>query len=73
MATDEKSPGKRVQKAVKESGMTQPEVAKKAGMSKDHLHKIKTGVVDPSIKALARIGRVVKKPLDYFFKRNGDK
>lgn len=69
-----KGTGRRVKKAVKESGMSQPEVANKADMSKKHLHKIKTGVVDPSIKALARIGKVVKKPVDYFIKkRDGGK
>lgn len=70
MGSDGKSPGKRVKKAVKDSGMSQPEVASKADMSKDHLHKIKTGMVKPSMKALARIGRVVKKPLEYFFKND---
>lgn len=63
MGADGKSTGDKVKKAVKESGMTQPEVADRAGMSKDHLHKIKTGIVDPSIKALARIGHVVGKKL----------
>ena len=72
MSSDDKSTGKRVKKAVKESGMTQPEVADKAGMSARHLHKIKTGLTNPSIKALARIGRVVRKPVDWFLKRNGN-
>ncbi|HBC94330.1 MAG TPA: hypothetical protein DCZ10_15885 [Pelotomaculum sp.] len=67
-----KKTGKRVKQAVKESGMSQPEVAGKAGMSARHLHKIKTGLVDPSIKALARIGHVVGKRLTDLKKRNGD-
>lgn len=68
-----KATGSRVKQAVKESGMTQPEVADKAGMSVKHLHKIKTGLVDPSIKALARIGHVVGKKLSDLKKRNNEK
>jgi transcriptional regulator with XRE-family HTH domain len=64
--------GKKVKKAVQESGMTQTEVAEKAGMSKRHLHKIKTGLVDPSVKALARIGHVVGQKLSDLKKRNGN-
>ena len=64
--------GKRVKQAVKESGMGQPEVADKAGMSAKHLHKIKTGLANPSIKALARIGHVVGKKLSDLKKRNGN-
>jgi len=63
------STGKRVKKAVKQSGMTQPEVASKAGVSKDHLHKVKQEMSPASIKFLARIAPVVKKPLDWFLKK----
>lgn len=73
MKSDDNSTGKRVKKAVKESRMTQLEVADKAGMSKKHLHKIKTGLANPSIKALARIGWVVKKPVEWFLRRNNKK
>lgn len=68
-----KRTGNEVKEAVDESGMGQPEVADKADMSRNHLHKIKTGLVDPSIKALARIGHVVGKRLSDLKKRNGGK
>ena len=56
--------GETIKEAVKKSGMTQNEVANKAKISKNHLHKIKTGLIDPpSIKLLARIGHVVGKKL----------
>ena len=63
-----RNPGMLVRDAIKEAGMTQKEVAALAEMSHDHLHKIKTNAVKPSLKSLARIGRVVRKPLNYFFK-----
>ena len=65
------STGKLVKKAVKDSGMTQSEVAEKAGVSKDHLHKVKQEMTPVSVKFLARIAPVVRKPLEWFLKRNG--
>ena len=52
--------GETIKEAVKKSGMTQNEVANKAKISKNHFHKIKTGLIDPpSVKLLARIGHIV--------------
>ena len=66
-----KKTGKQVKEAIKESGQSQTEVADKAGMSRKHLHKIKVGVIDPSVKALARIGHAVGRRLSDLKTRNG--
>jgi len=71
---DKKATGKKVKKAVKESGKTQKMVADEADMSKDYLHKIKLGIIDPPIRTLARIGHAVGRKLsDLKKQRNGDK
>lgn len=70
MTDDSKRIGKRVDRAIKESGISQTKVAEKAEMSKKHLKKIKDGSARPSIRALARIGHVIGKKLSDLKKRN---
>lgn len=69
---DHDSTGKRIKKAVKESGKTQAQVADEADLSKSYLHKIKLGIVDPPIRTVARIGKSVhKRVTDLVKRRNG--
>ncbi len=66
---DNKEIGRRVKKSVKESGMTQEEVADRSDMSKSHLHKMKIGATKSTLSALSRVGRVVGRSLGWYLKK----
>ena len=68
---DEKATGKRIKKAIKDAGKTQPQVAEEAQISKSYLHKIKQGVVEPPLRTVARIGRALGKGILDLTKRKG--
>lgn len=46
---------------------TQEKVAKKLGISQDHLSKIELGQRNPSAKLLAKIGKLYNMPVEVLF------
>ncbi|MCJ7804272.1 helix-turn-helix domain-containing protein [Patescibacteria group bacterium] len=52
--------GKRIQKARKESGMTQEELADKVGISRAYMGYIEQGRNAPSLEVLNKIARVLR-------------
>jgi len=59
--------GKRIRKARLEAGLTQAELAKKAGVGQGTLSLYESGKVRPTAEALGKIARALGKPVSYFY------
>lgn len=56
--------GKQLKKYRREAGITQKQLAEKAGVSKNHLSAVERDVYQPSIKVLAIYHRFCNVPAD---------
>ena len=56
--------GRSLSRIRKEKGLTQAQIAKKLGISRDRWSRIERGVVDPWISELYKFSRIVKVPMD---------
>lgn len=52
--------GKNIKKAREKAGLTQEQVAEKAGVHVSYYSRIERGVVNPSIEVIENIARVLK-------------
>jgi transcriptional regulator with XRE-family HTH domain len=59
--------GKRIQKRRKEVGLTQEELAEKAGISRAYMGYIEQGRNAPSLEILEKIANLLKLPLKELF------
>lgn len=65
---EHKSIIKRLQKARREAGLKQTDVAKKLGRIQSYISKIEQGERRIDIVELKQLARIYKKDLDYFIK-----
>ena len=56
--------GERLRKARKSKGLTQDELAERAGMNGRHLSRYETGVVEPPVRTVRRLSEALSVPLE---------
>lgn len=59
--------GKRIQKARKNAGLTQEELAEKVNISRTHMGHIEQGRKTPSIKVVTKISKAVRVKISELF------
>ena len=59
--------GKVIKKLRKQAGLTQVELSKKSGVLQNHISRIETGDIQPTVKTIKKIAAALGVPVEKFF------
>jgi len=59
--------GRRIRLARAEAGITQEELSKRSGISRQVIYRLETGIKETTIYDIMKVATAVGKPIEYFF------